>query len=270
MTVSADSPAARPIVTMPAPEATDASYFDLGAALSDLGAGRALRFPPFEMVYWPDAGLQFALNMARDPIQKALRAGRFFEEEELGLLAEHVKYGAEVIDIGANIGNHAVYFATRMQARRVVVVEPNPLALAPLVANVVLNKLGHVIDMGALGIGLSDRSEGGFGMKRHDRNLGATKLRAGKGGIEVHPGDAIFADETPDLIKIDVEGMEMQVLSGLEETIARSRPVILVEVDEENAAGFEAWRQGQGYRIVRSLRHSAKNCNHLLVPEARG
>ena len=36
MSVIANSP----IVTMPAPEATDASYFDLGAALSDLGAGR--------------------------------------------------------------------------------------------------------------------------------------------------------------------------------------------------------------------------------------
>ncbi|MFU1476851.1 FkbM family methyltransferase [Roseovarius sp. C7] len=257
------------IVTLPAPEATDASYFDLEAVMADLGAGRAVRFPPFEMVYWPDGGLQFALNMARDPIQKALRAGRFFEEDELDLMSRNVKSGAHVIDIGSNIGNHAIYFATRMQAARVVLVEPNPLALAPLVANVLLNKLGHVIDMGALGVGLSDRSEGGFGMKRHDRNLGATKMRPGKGQIEVHAGDDLFADEAPDLIKIDVEGMEIKVLSGLKKTIARHRPVILVEVDEENAGAFESWRAEQGYVIERSLRHSAKNCNHLLIPEAR-
>ncbi|RKF17296.1 FkbM family methyltransferase [Roseovarius spongiae] len=253
---------------MPRPEDTDEAYFDLAAAQAALASGAPVAFPPFEVLHVPRMGLSLCLNFARDPVQNAWRRGAFFEEEELTALEGHVKRGAHVIDIGANVGNHALYFATRLKAARVVVVEPNPLALAPLVANVLVNRLGDVIDLGALGVGLSDVSEGGFGMKRHDRNLGATRMFAGRGEIEAHRGDDLFADETPDLIKVDVEGMEMKVLSGLQQTIARHRPVILIEVDEENAQAFDEWRRDAGYEIVKSVRHSRRNCNHLIRPEA--
>lgn len=253
-------------VVLPRPETTGADYFDVADALARIEAGQPVAFPPFEVVHLPRHGLSFCLNMARDPIQNALRAGNFFEAEELEAISRHVRSGAQVIDIGANIGNHAIWFAHAARAARVVVVEPNPLALAPLVANVLINRLDKVIDMGALGVGLSDRSEGGYGMKRHDRNLGATRMFAGKGDLQVHRGDDLFEDETPDFIKIDVEGMEMKVLSGLEKTIGTHRPVLLVEVDEENAQAFEAWRGARGYDVVETIRHSRRNCNHLLAP----
>jgi len=255
-------------VSLPKPELTDGSYFDLADALARLEEGRPLAFPPFEMVYFPDEKLSFALNMERDPIQNALRKGEFFEREELDAISQLVKPGAQILDIGANIGNHAVYFATKMQASRVVVVEPNPLALAPLVANIVLNKLTHVIDMSALGVGLSDASQSGFGMKRHDRNLGATKMFEGRGHLTVHAGDDLFEGETPDFIKIDVEGMEMKVLSGLKRTIENNRPVILIEVDGENDAAFVAWCGVHCYEVQSTIRHSRKNCNYLITPKA--
>ncbi len=254
-------------IVMPLPEQTGAAYFDLVAAQAALASGAPVAFPPFEVVHLPRLGLSLCLNMARDPVQDAWRRGEFFEAEELALLSEHVKSGAHVLDIGANVGNHALYFATRMKAARVVVAEPNPLALAPLVANVVINRQEHVIDLGALGVGLSDASQGGFGMKRHDRNLGATRMFEGRGALEVHAGDELFADEVPDLIKIDVESMEIKVLSGLEETIGRHRPVILIEVDAENDETFEGWRAAHGYETIQTIRHSRKNCNYLVRPE---
>ncbi|PVA08840.1 FkbM family methyltransferase [Pelagivirga sediminicola] len=251
---------------MPLPERTDGTYFSVTAARDALAAGQPVAFPPFEMLHVPEMELSLCLNMARDPVQNAWRRGAFFESDELEMLAGHVKSGAHVIDIGSNVGNHALFFATRMQAARVVVVEPNPLAMAPLMANVLLNRLEGVIDLGLLGVGLSDRSEGGYGMKRHDRNLGATKMFAGKGDFQVHAGDDLLEGETPDLIKIDVEGMEIKVLSGLEKTISAHRPVMLIEVDEQNAQAFEAWRVAHGYDIAQTIRHSRKNCNYLLTP----
>jgi len=254
------------VVVLPLPEQTDAGYFDIAAAQAALEAGEPVCFPPFEMLHVPGMGLNLCLNFARDPVQNAWRRGEFFEQEELSLLGRHVKAGAHVIDIGSNVGNHALYFATTMKAQRVVVVEPNPLAMAPLMANVLINRLEGIIDLAALGVGLSDASEAGYGMKRHDKNLGATKMFAGKGDLQVHAGDDIFEGETPDLIKIDVEGMEMKVLSGLERMIAAHRPVILIEVDGENDAAFQNWRASHGYVEQAAVRHSRKNCNYLLLP----
>lgn len=254
-------------IVMPLPELTGAEYFDVRAALAALAAGEGIAFPPFELIHW--GGLTFCLNMQRDPIQNALRRGEFFEAEELEALKAEVPEGAVVLDIGANIDNHALFFATRMKAAKVVVMEPNPLALAPLVGNIVVNGLSDVIDMGYLGVGLSDRNAGGFGMKRHDRNLGATKMKPGQGELEVRRGDDLFEDLTPDLIKIDVEGMEMGVLGGLSDTIERARPLILIEVDDENAGAFAAWCEAAGYVTARTDRHGKKNQNHLIQPKER-
>lgn len=249
---------------LPRPELTGPDYFDVASTLAAIEAGRPVRFPVFEMVHW--GGLSFCLNFEKDPIQRCLRRGEFFEADELSALKDFVNDGFHVIDIGSNIGNHALYFASRLNAARVVVVEPNPLALAPLVANVVVNNLVDVIDMTALGVGLSDHSAGGYFMGRHDRNLGATKMKPEGGDLQVHRGDDLFEGETPDLIKIDVEGMEMKVLAGLQDTIARTRPVILIEVDGENDAAFAQWCAAHGYDTRRTDRHSAKNCNYLVVP----
>ena len=76
--------------------------------------------------------------------------------------------------------------------------------------------------------------------------------------------DDLFADETPDFIKIDVEGMEMQVLAGLEATITAHRPLLLIEIDNENDEAFEAWRQTHKYDVVNTKKHYRKNCNYML------
>lgn len=254
-------------VTLPRPELTGEAYFDLAAALAALAAGRAVAFPPFELVHLAADGLTFCLNMDRDPVQRAIRRGDFYEAADLARLAAALPAGATVIDVGANIGNHTLFFATRAKAALVVPVEPNPLALAPLVANVVINGLAGVVDLSRLGVGLSDRDEGGFGMKRHDRNLGATRMKPGKGQLRVCPGDALFDDLTPHLIKIDVEGMELDVLRGLSATIARARPMVFVEVDHANAAGFAEWCDAAGYVTDWVSRQSDRNQNHLIRPQ---
>jgi FkbM family methyltransferase len=69
-------------------------------------------------------------------------------------------------------------------------------------------------------------------------NLGNSTLEpreaAGKNMIvtrvPVRTGDKQFVGETPDFIKIDVEGFEPKVLQGLRETLNRHRPVLMVEV----------------------------------------
>lgn len=211
----------------------------------------------------------FCLNMARDPVQDCHREGCFYEETELDALLPILPAGATVLDIGANTGNHALFLALFAGAAHVVVVEPNPLALEPLVGNVLANRLGGVIDLSHTGFGLGAENSAGWGMKRHDRNLGATRMRAGEGSLQLRRGDEVFADLSPDLVKIDVEGMEMDVLEGLEALIARARPLILIEVSAPRQAAFEAWAAARAYRASTPGRRGEKNSNFLLCPSER-
>ena len=59
-------------------------------------------------------------------------------------------------------------------------------------------------------------------MEKRERNLGGAKMLEGEGELEVFSADELLDGETPDMIKIDVEGMEMKVLKGLTKTLKRS------------------------------------------------
>ncbi len=210
----------------------------------------------------------FATDMKNDPIQRNHRRGQFYEHKELRALADLFPKGGTFVDIGANVGNHGLYAALFLGAGRVIPFEPNPRAFRLLVQNVLLNGLEDVFDLSRLGVGLSDRAAGGYAMEDRTRNLGGARMLPGEGTLAVHPGDALLADETPAMIKIDVEGMEMPVLAGLSDTIARHRPVLLVEVDNENEEAFMAWADRAGYDVAHTVQRYRLNKNHLLTPRA--
>lgn len=210
----------------------------------------------------------FCLNTAPDPIQNAHRAGKFYEQTELDALLALLPTQATVLDIGANVGNHALFLALFGQAARVVVIEPNPPALEPLVGNVLANRLEGVIDLGFLGFGLGETDSEGWGMGHHRRNLGGTRMKPGGGSLRVRRGDDVFPDLMPDLVKIDVEGMEMAVLAGLERMIDRARPLILVEIRDTHRDDFRNWAQARGYRIDTPGKKNRQYTNFLLRPKA--
>jgi hypothetical protein len=104
-------------------------------------------------------------------------------------------------------------------------------------------------------------------MQQKKRNLGSAKMMPGEGDIAVFPADDLLAGETPAMIKIDVEGMELAVLGGLEKTIAAHRPILLVEVDNENEEAFFGWAEGAGYVAQSTVQRYRLNKNHLMVPK---
>jgi hypothetical protein len=53
-----------------------------------------------------------------------------------------------------------------------------------------------------------------------------------------------------DLIKIDVEGMEVEVLQGAQRTIESCHPVILVEIIKSNSDLLRGWLEERGYKIM--------------------
>ncbi len=211
----------------------------------------------------------FATDMLRDPIQRRHRGGAFFEPDELDLMEQFLPKGGTFVDIGANVGNHSLFAGLFRDAARIIPFEPNPLAYRLFVLNIVMNGLRDRVVFDHVGFGAADLDRDGFAMSERMKNLGAAKMVAGAGNISTKRPDDVLRDEVPDFIKIDVEGMEMLVLRGLQKTIARTRPVLLVEVDRDNIHDFADWRLAHGFELPASIKHYAENRNFLCIPTER-
>ncbi|MBW4708893.1 FkbM family methyltransferase [Roseobacter sp. YSTF-M11] len=236
-----------------------------------LKLGRVLESGPLTLVHTQvmDTPVTFCVDMERDPVQRNHRRGTFYELNELRALIPIFPKGGTFADIGANVGNHSLFAAIFLGAKRVIPVEPNRKAYNLLVNNVVVNGLREVVDLTKLGVGVSDASSGGFAMEKRERNLGGAKMLPGKGDLHVFRADELLADDTPDFIKIDVEGMEMQALAGLSGVLARCRPILMIEVDNENEAAFNDWVAENGYASLNVHQRYKSNKNHLIVDKPK-
>jgi FkbM family methyltransferase len=135
-----------------------------------------------------------------------------------------------LLDVGALNGTFSLVFTAR-EGTEALAVEPSPLALPGLRANCRLNPRHNVrIFPGALGAAEA------LVRMRHDgpHFIGADLVPQGPEPtmVKVVAGDELLADQrfAPDMIKIDVEGYEHEVLSGLSATLDRFRPDLHVEV----------------------------------------
>ena len=214
---------------------------------------------------------QFVTTHDRDPIQRKWRKGLFYEPKEMEAIEAHFPEGGIFVDIGANVGNHSLYVAAFKAPTKVIPFEPNPDAYRLLLANIAINDFQDRFDLGHLGVGLSDKPQEGLEMVFQPRNLGGSKMAStGEGDLTVVVGDEALAGVDPDMVKIDVEGMEMQVLRGLEKTIGRARPVLMLEIDDLNLEAFRAWIAPFDYETVEEVRRYQNNTNFVLVPKEKG
>lgn len=210
--------------------------------------------------------VRFAVEDPADIIQSHHAAGHFYETEELSIIRDHFPAGGVFCDIGANVGNHAVFAALFLGAASVLAFEPNPKALRLLRLNVLLNGVQGIVDLGQTGVALG-RAGGQASMETPEHNLGGNRLNPDDpdGVIEIRTGDSVLAGRKIDFLKVDVEGMEMAVLDGLAETIRRCRPPIFIEVLDEATRALEQWSAANGYRIAETYRRYATCKNFMLV-----
>lgn len=217
------------------------------------------------------AGLRARMRVTNplDLIQRSHLAGQFFEAEPLSRLHGLVAPGARIVDVGANVGNHVVWYAQHLAPAAILPVEPNPAAIRLLDENIAANGIGPVIDRRGIGLGLG-RAAGRFRAETPDAdNLGATALMPDRAGdLRVVTLDALLGDMRVDFLKIDAEGMELDVLAGAARTIARDRPVIWIEIQRPNILAFaQGWCRANGYRLADSVPY-VHTMDYFAVPEA--
>lgn len=210
-------------------------------------------------------GTRYRINLpqsASDYIQKKIATERQpYEREMLEDMRTRVAPGDLVLDIGANIGNHTLYLAA-VAGCRVDAFEANAALCEAMRTSIALNGLGQKIRVHCVGVGSA------AGMARFAEalpdNLGAQKLAVGDGEIEVVPLDSLTFAQPVRMLKIDVEGMEIEVLRGARALIARDRPVLYVEcIGEKELRQVSRWVDELGYSYWETFNATP---THLFVP----
>jgi len=191
--------------------------------------------------------IRFLVEDPNDFIQNHWARGKFFESGELEVLSKYISPDMSMIDIGANVGNHSIYFDKFFKPKVVYAIEPIPISYKVMLMNSALNHC-HSINFDYIGVALSDKEGQCEIASIEQNNYGATVLKESLDGkIKSVTGDSLFSDKKIDFIKIDVEGMEIKVLEGLKETIRKNKPLIFIEVNRSNTEAFMKWIERENY-----------------------
>lgn len=173
-------------------------------------------------------------------IGRSLQTYGEYCEDDIRLFQKVVRPGDTVLDIGANIGAHTVFFANAVgQMGRVLAFEPVRSNFQMLCANLTLNGLDHV-QPAHMAVG---REAGTVQVPRagltNVGNQGAFSLK------DPLPDDATLDTvpmttvdelnlESCHFMKIDVEGMEEEVLRGAVATLERHQPILHLENNKKD------------------------------------
>lgn len=170
---------------------------------------------------------------------------------------------SNVIEVGSNLGMHAVPIATMIEKGKLFCFEPQRIIFQMLCGNLALNQLTNVF---AYNHGVSNQ-EGVIEITSSNYetpwNYGSFSLDKGFNteghfdGIEnkeylnvisIDNHKEIQKLTTLALLKIDAEGFERPVLAGAKETIQKHKPIIFLEAHPQQAKNLIAYLQNMDYK----------------------
>lgn len=157
-------------------------------------------------------------------LSKYYSEGQFYEQKMLAHIAS-IAQGGTFIDVGANAGNHTLFFAKICGANRVHSFEPNKVSRADLQKIIAINQIASKVQVHPYA--LSDHTgtvEATYVVRQDQPNWTET--------VPCHRLDEIVTESDVKVIKIDVEGAEHLVLKGATRILEECRPRLYVEAEE--------------------------------------
>lgn len=191
----------------------------------------------------------------------------FRDIEQLETLGKYTKPGFVYLDCGANIGNHSIYFSKVLKAGHVYGFEPiqkiyniyqenikrngieniSPINFGVSAEKGELKCFSYIPDQdGAFWFwydGKIDMNDPSVYHKRHKEYNKELIVRS----VAI---DDMFTDTRIEVLKIDVEGMEIEALKGAENVIYQNSPLICIEVFKGNMEKFEQWMKENNYKRI--------------------
>lgn len=155
-----------------------------------------------------------------------------FEESELKLCAEYLQQDSVVLDIGANIGLHSVFFSTITDSL-IYSFEPSKKTFGKLIRNT--ESIDNIL---TFNFALSNENQIVDFYEAKDNaysSLKDTKRKAIESiskviCLKLDDLFQLFNPSKIDFVKIDVEGFEQNVLEGMQNIISKFKPVIYCEI----------------------------------------
>ncbi len=233
---------------------------------------------PIEIPYLTPKGVKFGRRLRilvhehKEIISHYLRLHRIWQRQLSVFVETALSPGDLFVDVGANIGYFSIIGAMAVgPAGRVHAFEPDPDNFELLRRNRQINGFENIV---CHQLALGSRS-GESTLYREPTNRGAHSLVPGKASgdslaIKVRRLDDVLRDEPlpPRLVKIDVQGLDLEVLSGMTGLLDRpdARPIIIMEfspldIGKDQAAldMLEALVERRGYRLCCFICNDRRN-----------
>ncbi|HMO16921.1 MAG TPA: FkbM family methyltransferase [Oligoflexia bacterium] len=163
--------------------------------------------------------------------------------------------GDTAIDVGANIGYNSVIMGKLTgDLGRVYAFEPLRITFQELCGNIIINGLDNVFTEN-VAIGHVDNvTISMVAVDYNEKDINIMNSCVGSGGdiVKMRTLDSYAFDKVK-FLKVDVQGCELAVLKGSRETLSRCRPVVFIEIEEDQlknqntsseAVMFELMSQG--------------------------
>ena len=195
----------------------------------------------------------FVPNYPVDYIQRIIvDQGAFFEQNLLEELGEYIPENAVICDIGANIGNHTLYWFAHHDIKFVYCFEPRAETFHILQKNIKIN--GYEDRTKCFNLALSDKKAMLKTIRFNHNNIGGNMYGDGAyGKTQSIPLDDLEIAQKVDFMKIDVEGMEEAVLKGALKIIKRDHPILFIEIFSDKYTTVASLLAEQGYSLAKTF-----------------
>jgi len=206
-------------------EEPDKTRFLLSRALWASGLCRFITFSfpaGYRMRFYPSS------------VSAGLWRRRNFRAEDADFVGAYLQPGETFVDVGANVGQLSLAAAMRVaRSGRVIAIEAHPRICKYLLGNIRLN--GLTIEVHNTAIGSTDGELVFTDFRSDDMNFACATPPAGSASfrVPVRPLDSIVGNRPVDLLKVDVEGFEVDLLKGAARTVSNCR-CLYIEDSELN------------------------------------
>ena len=175
-------------------------------------------------------GFSVALDPHNGLVDETIFDTKDWDPELITLLGKHITPSTVLLDVGANIGFVTLFAASRAKEGHVHAFEPIKHLAEQIEKSVDINSFSNVTvhnvacgsARGTAQISVPAKNSGGASIARAPKDSQDTL------SIDVAPVDEMMYQKV-DIIKIDVEGFELQALMGMKETISTHKPKIFIE-----------------------------------------